>query len=72
MGRRKRDTNSPQISSNLALLRLVSICLGPSSVAVIKGKLISVLLTPDSSILAFSAASVNLWSEVRSRLKSTP
>ena len=59
-GRRKRDTKSPQSSSNLARSSLVSICLGPSSVAVIKGKLISVTATPESSILAFSAASVSL------------
>ena len=58
-GRRKRLTKSPHNSSNLARVSLVSMCLGPSSVAVIKGKLISVTDSLDSSILAFSAASVN-------------
>ena len=57
-GRRKRDTKSPQSSSNLARSSLVSMCLGPFSSAAMKGKLMSVTATPESSILAFSAASV--------------
>ena len=36
------------------------------------GRLISVTGTPESSILAFSAASLSRWRDWRSRLKSTP
>lgn len=38
----------------------LSMCLGPSAVAVMKGKLIEVWVVADSSTLAFSAASVRL------------
>ena len=71
-GRRRRLTKSPHISSNSALVNLVSICLGPSSVAVIKGRLISVTPTPDSSILAFSATSPNRCNACRSFRRSIP
>ncbi len=70
IGRRKRLIKSPHKSSNCDRVNLVSRCFGPSSVAVIKGKLISVTPTPDSSILAFSEASVRRWRDWRSRLKS--
>ncbi len=43
--------------SNSARVRRVSTCNGPSSVEAINGKLMSVTLTAESSILAFSAAS---------------
>ena len=52
------------MSSNFALVRLVSICLGPSAVAVTKGRLMELWVTPESSILAFSAASVNLHNKL--------
>ena len=72
-GRRRRLTKSPQSSSNFARVSLSSICLGPSSVAVIKGRLISVTDNFDNSILAFSAASVSLCKAWRSLfLRSTP
>ena len=64
-----KSTHKP---SNCDRVRRVSRCFGPSSVAVMKGKLISVTLTAESSILAFSAASINLCKAWRSRLKSTP
>ena len=70
-GRRKRLIKSPHKSSNSGRVKRVSRCLGPSaSVAVINGKLISVTVTPDNSILAFSAASVSRCKACRSSLKS--
>ena len=71
-GARNPLTRSPQRPSNCDRLRRVSMCLGPSGVAVIKGRLISVLATPDSSILAFSAASVSRWRAWRSLRRSMP
>ena len=47
------------MSSNLARERLVSMCLGPSWVAVMKGRLMLAWLSVLSSIFAFSAASVS-------------
>mmetsp|Transcript_18138 Transcript_18138/g.45701 ORF Transcript_18138/g.45701 Transcript_18138/m.45701 type:complete len:265 (+) Transcript_18138:274-1068(+) len=41
-GTRQRVSRSEHISSNLALVREVSMCLGPSAVAVMKGRLIEV------------------------------
>ena len=70
-GRRRRLTKSPDNSSNIARVSWVSMCLGPSSVAIIKGRLMSVTLTPESSILAFSAASVRRCRAWRSCLRST-
>ena len=69
---RQRSIKSEQSSSNFERLRVVSKCLGPSWVAVIKGKLISVWLTPDSSILAFSAASVRRCRACLSERRSIP
>ena len=60
-GARNPLTRSPHILSNWERLRRVSKCLGPSLVAVMKGRLISVVATPESSIFAFSAASVRRW-----------
>ncbi len=71
-GARRPLTRSPQRPSNCDRLRRVSMCLGPSALAVIKGRLISVLATPDSSILAFSAASVSRCSAWRSLRRSMP
>lgn len=50
---------SEHICSNWVRLMVASMCLGPSAVAVMKGRLMLVLLRFDSSIFAFSAASVN-------------
>ena len=47
-------------ASNLARVNLILICFGPVLSAVIKGKLISVCVAEESSILAFSAASLSL------------
>ena len=47
-------------------------CFGPVLSAVMNGKLISVCSAEDSSILAFSAASFNLWSASLSDFKSIP
>ena len=62
-GTLQRFRRSLHMSSNLARVRLVSMCLGPSGVAVMKGRLMEVWETPESSILAFSAASVSLESD---------
>ena len=63
---------SEHSSSNLALVRVVSICLGPSAVAVMKGKLIFVWVKDDSSIFAFSAASVRRCKACLSFSRSIP
>ena len=47
-------------SSSLALVSVAVRCLGPSAVAVMNGRLISLLRVVDNSILAFSAASLSL------------
>ncbi len=54
-GMRQRSIKSEQSSSNLARVKVVSRCLGPSCVAVMNGRLISAWVTLESSILAFSA-----------------
>ena len=54
------SSRSLHMSSNLARERLASMCLGPSWVAVMNGKLMLVWDRVLSSILAFSAASVSL------------
>ena len=67
-----RSTRSWVSSSNLALVRFISRCFGPSAVAVIKGRLILVVVAVDSSFLAFSAASFSLWRAILSLDRSTP
>ena len=52
-----RSTKSAVIFSNSDLLSFSSKCCGPESLAVIKGRLISVSLVDESSIFAFSAPS---------------
>ena len=47
-------------SSNLALVRFISKCFGPSAVAVMNGRLMFVVVAEESSFFAFSAASFNL------------
>ena len=66
------STSSCVSSSNLALVRFISKCFGPSAVAVMKGRLILVVVAEDSSFFAFSAASFNLWSAILSFDRSTP
>ena len=51
---------------NCALVILVMKCFGPELSAVKKGRLTSVCVDCESSILAFSAASLNLWMAVLS------
>jgi hypothetical protein len=62
--------NSPQRDSNFALVSLIFKCFGPVLSAVIKGKFTSVCVEEDSSILAFSAASLNLCNANLSCLRS--
>ena len=59
-------------SLNLALVKFISICFGPVASAVMNGKLMFVWVEDDNSILAFSAASFNLWRAILSFLKSIP
>ena len=47
-------------------------CFGPVASAVMKGRLMSVSMTVESSIFAFSAASFRRWSAIRSLLRSIP
>mmetsp|Transcript_33606 Transcript_33606/g.60686 ORF Transcript_33606/g.60686 Transcript_33606/m.60686 type:complete len:287 (+) Transcript_33606:410-1270(+) len=57
-GLRQRWRSSAHISSNLARVMVMSICLGPLASAVMKGRLMEACVALESSILAFSAASV--------------
>ena len=52
-----RSSRSEVSSLSFARLSLMSRCLGPASVAVMKGRLICVSCVVESSIFAFSAAS---------------
>ncbi len=70
-GTRNRPNKSSHKPSNWERVRRVSKWTGPCSVAAMKGKLISVTLTAESSILAFSAASIKRCKDCRSLLKST-
>mmetsp|Transcript_4962 Transcript_4962/g.14856 ORF Transcript_4962/g.14856 Transcript_4962/m.14856 type:complete len:453 (-) Transcript_4962:199-1557(-) len=66
------SSKSEHSSSNPALVRLFSMCFGPSAVAVMNGKLIEVWVRVLSSILAFSLASVSLCRACLSFLRSIP
>ena len=66
------STRSLVSSSNLALVRFISKCFGPSAVAVMNGRLIFVVVALESSFFAFSAASLNLWRAILSAERSTP
>mmetsp|Transcript_45984 Transcript_45984/g.73612 ORF Transcript_45984/g.73612 Transcript_45984/m.73612 type:complete len:295 (-) Transcript_45984:538-1422(-) len=68
----QRLMRSSHSSSNLARVSEVSMCLGPSAVAVMKGSEMEVVAVEDSSILAFSAASVRRCSACLSFFRSTP
>jgi hypothetical protein len=59
------------IDSNLALVNLRLQCFGPDASAVKYGKLISVYVVDDNSILAFSAASLTLCKAILSLEIST-
>ena len=63
---------SAVMSLNLARVRVMSRCLGPVLSAVMKGRLMLVCTMLDSSILAFSAASLRRWSAMRSLDRSMP
>ena len=65
-------TKSAHNCSNFALVSVLTRCLGPDSVAVTYGKLISVCVEEDNSIFDFSAASLSLCNAIGSFLKSTP
>ena len=71
-GARHASTRSWVSSLNFARVSLRSRCLGPSAVAVMNGRLIWVSWTVDSSILAFSAASLSRWVAILSAARSTP
>ena len=66
------STKSAVNSLNFALERDKSKCFGPVASAVINGRLIDAFVMPESSIFAFSAASLNLCIAILSALKSTP
>src|SRR5712664_327419 len=65
-------TRSSTSASNLARVSFMVRCFGPLASAVMKGRLISVWVVEDSSILAFSAASLRRWSASLSRRRSMP
>ncbi|OQA16164.1 MAG: hypothetical protein BWY62_00286 [Firmicutes bacterium ADurb.Bin356] len=66
------STRSDVSSLNFARLSVISKCFGPDASIVINGRLIFVCAMPESSIFAFSAASLSLWSAILSFLSSTP
>ncbi len=59
-------------SLSLARLSVMVMCLGPLASAVMNGRLISVLMALDSSILAFSAASTRRCTAILSWRRSIP
>mmetsp|Transcript_7850 Transcript_7850/g.21819 ORF Transcript_7850/g.21819 Transcript_7850/m.21819 type:complete len:367 (-) Transcript_7850:808-1908(-) len=71
-GVRQRLMRSAAICSNLALERDSSMCLGPVASAVMKGRETLASWTPESSTLAFSAASVSRCRACLSLRRSMP
>mmetsp|Transcript_12349 Transcript_12349/g.21868 ORF Transcript_12349/g.21868 Transcript_12349/m.21868 type:complete len:266 (+) Transcript_12349:1039-1836(+) len=67
-----RSKSSPTSCSSLARVRVITMCLGPLWSAVMKGRLISVVVVELSSHLAFSAASRNRCSAILSFARSMP
>ena len=65
-------TRSSTSASNFALVSFMLICFGPVLSAVINGKLISVCVAEESSIFAFSAASLSLCRANLSLFRSMP
>jgi hypothetical protein len=59
-------------SLNFARVSVTSRCFGPVASAVIYGRLMLVVVTPDSSILAFSAASFRRCMATLSPERSMP
>ena len=60
------------ICSSFARVSLMFMCLGPEASAVMKGRLISVSIVEESSILAFSPASLSRCITIWSRERSIP
>ena len=58
--------------SNFARVSFICRCFGPVASALMNGRLMSVSITVESSILAFSAASRRRWSAMRSFDRSMP
>mmetsp|Transcript_38558 Transcript_38558/g.53548 ORF Transcript_38558/g.53548 Transcript_38558/m.53548 type:complete len:253 (+) Transcript_38558:684-1442(+) len=71
-GTRHLSIKSEQSCSNFARVSVVSMCLGPSAVAVMKGRLMLVCVMVESSIFAFSLASVSRCSACLSVRRSIP
>ena len=67
-----RCTSGSTSDSSFARVSFIVMCLGPEASAVMNGRLISVSITDDSSIFAFSAASFRRWSAMRSLPRSMP
>ena len=59
-------------SSSLARVSVMTRCLGPDASAEMNGRLTSVLVVLESSIFAFSAASLRRCRAMRSLERSTP
>ena len=72
MGSMVRCTRSSTSCSSLARVSVRFRCLGPDWSAVMNGRLISVCITVDSAVLAFSAASWSRWSAIGSLARSMP
>jgi hypothetical protein len=68
----ERWIKSSQSCSSLERVSVMLRCLGPEASAVMKGRLISVCITVESSILAFSAFSLRRWRAWRSLRRSIP
>ncbi len=71
-GWRNLSTRSSVSCSNLARVNFTWRCFGPDASAVTYGRFISVSITDESSILAFSAASRNRCKACRSSRRSMP
>mmetsp|Transcript_30208 Transcript_30208/g.81187 ORF Transcript_30208/g.81187 Transcript_30208/m.81187 type:complete len:316 (-) Transcript_30208:664-1611(-) len=67
-----RSTRSWVRASSLALVNFMLKCLGPDASAVMKGRLMSVCVVDESSVLAFSPASRRRWSASPSLERSMP
>ena len=71
-GARQRSTTGSISSSSVARVMVEARCFGPSASAEMKGRLISVDMVVESSILAFSQASRTLHMAILSEVRSTP
>ena len=67
-----RSSRSRVMSSSCARVKVNSRCAGPSGVDEIKGRLILAVISVESSILAFSAASFSRCIAIRSFVRSMP